>query len=230
MFKFPTTKTQQFKQNKVQTQDQLFNNFYPKVTLHGFRYLFESKTLTRKASWFVIITMTFLCSIGLFLDLVDDFLERKTVVDVINRYEENHSFPTLTICPYNTQSKLKLDNLPLAMTQMNYSKYEFLDLVRTITHPLKPPTLQPTSTGKAEVETNSTSQQFIKALKREGVDTYEKLLNLYNIGIKELIEDCVLPNEKRCCYYTEECTREDFEVLILLFFIPFSIASHSSCN
>ncbi|XP_066922570.1 acid-sensing ion channel 2-like [Clytia hemisphaerica] len=185
-------------ENVGNDKEELFNTFYNSVTLHGFKFLFEKSSMLRKGVWFLIIMVAFMCSIALFFDLVGDFLERKTNIDTIEYYEENHEFPTLTICPYDSQSKQKLNNLTV-----NYTKADFLDLVQRIS--------QPTSEN---LSLTPEIQNFLKELDTRNVKNYMDLLSMYNMDFKDLIDNRVYLNNETCQYYSKYCSKQDFETVI----------------
>ena len=88
----------------------LFKDFRENVTMHGFRFLFEG-SLLRRFIWFLITSTITAFVVILFYNLLFDYLEHKTVTNYDIEYVDRLDFPTVSICPLNTVSNRKLQNL-----------------------------------------------------------------------------------------------------------------------
>jgi len=185
---------------KKETKSQLFEEFYSSVTLHGFRFLFKGKNLVRRFIWLTITTSVFTCSVYLFEGLLSDFLERKTTVTSVIAYnEEEMDFPTITICPLNTQSKTKLQNLP-----GNYTRDEFLDQILLLQNPKAPNLTQ-------------SQKDFFAGMREAGISSYLEFLKSFKMTYDELVNTDLAVDYLEyevCIFYDKYCYSSDFKTVI----------------
>ena len=156
------------KAKEVGKCEELLQEFYSNVTLHGFRFLFEGHWF-RKLIWFIIISGVFAFSCYSFIDLLEQYLRHATQTQTKKVFKENFfEFPTITFCPLSTMSKKKLEKLPF-----NYTLDWFTD------------------TEKAARKTNA-SKKFFSDLNGIGVDNLIDFYSLFHVGFEDLISSDVI--------------------------------------
>ena len=158
--------------SKDQTAEELFEAFYSGVTLHGFRFLFEGP-FSRRVVWLFITTGVFAFSIYLFIGLVLDFHQGKTITLTEKNFLEGEIvFPTVTVCPNNGFSKNKIIiNKPInfsATTDLSYKLHYF------------------------EWLGSSYEKEILEDLEKRGVEDFMEYARLYRIDMKDMINSEVI--------------------------------------
>ena len=171
---------------------ELFNEFYNNVTLHGFRFLFNDKNILRRLVWLLLTSSVFAFSTFLFQEIVADFFGYKLVTSLTNEYEkpEQIQFPTVTICPFSTVSKSKLNK---SITRLNIT-YETL----------------------REIEKygfGNLSQSTIEQLQTSNI-TESDVYQLYQWNYTELTSGEIVDSfgSSPCIFYEKNCLSSDFKV------------------
>uniref|UniRef100_A0A7M5V5Y4 Uncharacterized protein n=2 Tax=Clytia hemisphaerica TaxID=252671 RepID=A0A7M5V5Y4_9CNID len=181
----------------------LFKDFCQNVTMHGFRFLFEGSFL-RRFIWFLITSTITAFVVVLFYNLLFDYLEHKTVT--VNDFEDvaTLQFPTVSICPLNTISNRKLQELKGNLTT-DEIKY-FID-------------------GVIKNKTNSTVyKKVMSIINKEGINTYMELLNAYMNSYEDFADTKLIRTifdkggEKQnqsisCDFYERPCNKSDFVIV-----------------
>ena len=210
------------RQNRIRDErKKLFQEFCGSVTLHGFRFIFEEKHI-RRIIWLLITTGIFLLSIILFFEILQDFLEYKTVTTYKTEYvTRDIRFPTVTICPLNGKSIIKLNK---TIKKFNLTHDEFIQNIDKLT------------VNKVNFTDPNVKQMFQK-LKKGNLTTYKDLLASYQLTYKDMVHDNhLMPafEVPPCKFYDRECTMDDFSIVrawfvesLCLQFNPFKGAGKS---
>ena len=124
---------------------------------------------------------------------MSDYWNLATSTGVSRTYTETAlNFPTVTICPINTQSKLKFHNLPV-----NYSMEKYIEMKNRL------------FLDEIEKTFSNKSLDFIDELKDAGVEKVIDFLETYQLSYDELTETDVLKellgSNITCTYYDQEC-------------------------
>jgi len=185
---------------KTEAKSKLFEEFYSSVTLHGFRFLFKGKNLVRRFIWFIITSSVFAFSLYLFAGLLADFLERKTNMANVKVYKEQQmDFPTITICPLNTQSKKKLQNL-----NGSYTKDEFLDQILQLQYSEGPNLTQ-------------SQKDFFADVREAGISSHTEFLKSFKLTYDDMVETELALDylgDDVCYFYNKYCYFDDFKTVI----------------
>ena len=95
---------QRIKRRKTDERRRVFEEFSNNVTLHGFRFIFDSQYhICRRLIWLILICSAIVFAVFLFYEIVIEFSEFKSVTAVSTEYDlsDQIDFPTVTICPLN---------------------------------------------------------------------------------------------------------------------------------
>ena len=187
-------------QSSIKSQRKvIFEDFIDDVTLHGFRYLFQGPFL-RRCLWFLVCSVVMAFSVLLFYQLVSDYYQRQTIMVENQIVDKNLDFPTVTICPFNSKSKTKLDNLK----NMNISRKVFLKFVAAL------------EDGRSKYKTNITNSIFdnlLNVLERQNITQYKDLIEMFSLKYEDVSSSKILHaifGNRHCHFYSRLCSPEDF--------------------
>ncbi|XP_066927258.1 acid-sensing ion channel 2-like [Clytia hemisphaerica] len=189
------------RQNRIREErKKLFQEFCGSVTLHGFRFIFEEKHI-RRFIWLLITTGIFLLSIILFFEILQDFLEYKTVTTYKTEYvTQDIKFPTVTICPLNGKSISKLNK---TIKDFNLTHDEFIRNIDKLT------------VNKVNF-TDPKVEEIFQKLRKGNFTTYKDLLTSYQLTFKDMVEENhIMPalEVPPCKFYGRQCTKDDFAIV-----------------
>ena len=148
---------------KRERREERFQTFCSDVTLHGFRYLFEGSAV-RRCGWVLICLLSFVVSFLLFYNLVEDYLDRKTITSNFVRLQKDLlDFPTITVCPLTSRSASKLHKLSKTL---NVSMNDYLNFYQNLT----------TDQASQELFSNPKVIRIMNKLKQNNMTTPSQIL------------------------------------------------------
>ena len=173
----------------------LFHQFSNDVTIHGFRYMFDQQHWSRRLVWFFLNTLIFALSFLLFYQIMLDFVQYKTTTTLTTLHNGmgDIQFPTITICPFNSASQTKLQNIFRAVN-MTFDP--------TSHKPIQDPLVQ------------QALRKFV-ALRSTNINNLYSVGALYQLNFTDMTSGEILKQfmPTPCLFYGENCTEKDFKTV-----------------
>lgn len=180
---------------KEETIQEKWEKLYTSISLHGFRYIFETTGITR-ILWTILFVGMVGFSVLLFYGNVSDFIHYKTTTLQEEIFNIEHlEFPTVTICNMNSVSAKKLNQANIT----SVTQQELLEFYQNL--------------RQGDIDEEINGKRILQALKEErNVSTWMEIVTMFELGIEEMMHDEILNSfvEEPCTFNDEICNETDF--------------------
>uniref|UniRef100_A0A7M5VAT0 Uncharacterized protein n=1 Tax=Clytia hemisphaerica TaxID=252671 RepID=A0A7M5VAT0_9CNID len=177
----------------------LFDRFSNDVTIHGFRYMFDQQHWSRRFLWFLLNTLIFALSFLLFYQIIVDFVQYKTTTTLTTLHDDmgEIQFPTITVCPFNSASQTKLQNI-----------FRSLNM-----------TFDPASHKSIEDPLIKQALAKFVTLKAANITNLYSVAALYQLNYTDMTSGDIPKQfmQTPCLFYGKGCTTEDFKTVYTWF-------------
>ena len=172
---------------------QLFRQLADETSLHGFKYLHNSKG-ARKLTWFIAVMLATGLVVVLFSSTVKDYFQYKTYIETrLDEELEDLPFPTVTFCFSDNLVDFKFKSFPENITLEEY-KFIF----------------------SAIHNDKEVDDEVIALFDRLNISTYETLIKSYHLTLEDTVlheVSMIFNHRKPCSFSKQNCTMDDLKLV-----------------